>query len=156
MITIACLTCYMALRLSGEHDEVDHLVGTKSEWYPNRYPCPRSGCGGVMTITDAVDAQVLTMLEIHDLNPQEVFQALQGMGLPAERACTEGVVRAALTGRSITSMDLQPLRNTMRSVLHSFTLDDGTRVYLGSSPYGAVVYRVAPPRSVVRELTNGS
>ncbi len=156
MITLVCLRCRLALRLSGDHDEMDYLIGMKSDWYPDRYPCPRSSCHGTMTLTDTIASVDLEQLEIYDLNPQEAFQAMHGMGLPVERSCDIDTVRSVLSGHSITSMDLQGLPGTNRTVIHSLTLADGTRVYLASSPLGAVVYRIAPPHSHVKDLENGS
>lgn len=155
MITLACLKCRLALRLAGETLEMDYLVGMRSEWYPDRYPCPTSGCGSTMTLTDTISSLDLELLNIHDLSPQETFQALHGMGLPKERQCNAELVLQSLIGRTVQSVDIQDLRGANRSVVHSLTLDDGTRVYLGASPHGAVVYRVAPPRSHVQELDNG-
>lgn len=155
MIVIACLTCHLAIRTTGEPNELDFLVGTRSEWYPNRYPCPNSECLGKMTMTDAIESRVLGLLEVHDLSPQECFQALNGLGLPKERACDVGSIRKALQGRSIAFIDVQPVHNDKRSIVHSLLLDNGTRVYLASSPQGAMVYRIAPPRSVVREVLDG-
>lgn len=156
MITIACIRCHLALRTSGEFSEVDYLIGMKSEWYPDRYPCPRSGCSGKMTLTDAIASEDLILLEVHELTPQEVFQALQGMGLPTEKECSESNVRDALEGRTVTAIDVRNLYGTNRSVLNSITLDNGHRIFLGSSPHGAVVYRIATPRSHTREVLNES
>lgn len=152
MITLACLRCRLALRLSGDHQEMDFLVGMRSEWYPDRYPCPTSGCGSTMTLTDVIDDKDLELLKIHDLNPQEAFQALHGMGLPKERECSADSVLTTIVGRTIRSVDIQDLTGANRAIVHSITLDDGMRIYLASSPLGAVVYRVAPPRSHVGEL----
>jgi hypothetical protein len=152
MITLACLKCQVALRLSGEFDEMDFLVGMKSDWYPDRYPCPTGGCGGTMTLTDTIASVDLEKLRVHDLNPQEAFQAMHGMGLPKERECSAELVLKTLVGHLVTSVDIQDLRGSNRSVIHSLTLENGVRLYLGSSPFGAVVYRVAPPRSHVQEL----
>lgn len=152
MITLACLTCYLALQTTGEHDELDYLVGMRSDWYPDRYPCPRSGCGGNMVLTDTIEPAALAKLEIHHVNPQEAFQALQGMGLPEERHCDGPECQGALVGRTIKSVELQPITGAERSVLHSITLDNDVRVYVGSSPYGALIYRIAAPPSAVQRF----
>jgi hypothetical protein len=152
MITLACLECRLALRTSSEkHDEVNFLIGMYSEWYPDRYPCPRSECKGKMTLTDAIAADELEYLEMHDVTPQEAFQALQGMGLPSEKACTVEGVRAAFAQRVI-ELDVAPVPGTQRVLLRSLKVEDGTRLFVASSPFGAVVYRIAPPRSVTREV----
>jgi hypothetical protein len=154
MITLACLECRLALRTSSEsHDEVNFLIGMYSEWYPDRYPCPRFGCNGKMTLTDTIASSELALLEMHDVTPQEAFQALQGMGLPAEKECHPDDVRAFFA-QPIKAVEVSPLPGTTRSVVRSFIAADGTRLFIGSSPFGAVVYRIAPPRSAAREVLN--
>ena len=154
MITLACLTCHLALQISGEHDELDYLIGMRSDWYPDRYPCPSSGCKGNMVLTDTVDPKALEQLDVHYLNPQEAFQALHGMGLPEERQCNEAASLQALVGRTIKSAELRGVSGSNRTVIHSLTLDNDSRVYVGSSPFGALIYRIAaPPGTVQRVLT---
>lgn len=152
MITLACLTCHLALRTSGDFNEVEHLIGSKCDWYPNRYPCPRSGCNGRMTLSDVIESKSLSLLEVHELSPQECFQALNGLGLPKERSCTEADVFRAMVNQKVLSIDMRSVSNTARAVIHSILLENGNRIYFGSSPQGAMVYRIAPPRSVVQEL----
>lgn len=153
MITLACLTCHLALQISGEHSELDYLVGMRSDWYPDRYPCPRSGCESSMVLTDTIEPAALSKLEIHHLNPQEAYQALHGMGLPEERHCNDKAVLLALVGRTVKSVETQDLGGANRTVLHSITLDNDCRIYVGSSPFGALVYRIAsPPNAVQRAL----
>jgi hypothetical protein len=155
VITLACLTCHLALRTTGEPVEVDFLVGMRSDWYPDRYPCPRSGCKGTMTLTDVIESKVLPLLEIHDVNPQECFQALKGMGLPEEKKATLDLVVKHLEGKTIQSIEVEPVSNALRTVVRSILMADGTRLYFGSSPQGATVYRIAPPRSLTTEAFNG-
>lgn len=156
MITLACLTCHIALRTSSEnYEELDFLVGMNSEWYPDRYPCPRSGCQGKMTLTDTIAAHELELLEIHDLTPQEAFQAIQGMGLPGEKDCNVENVRQFFMS-PIREVDVSPLPGTDRSIVRSLTAADGTRLFLGSSPFGVVVYRIAPPRRITQEILDES
>jgi hypothetical protein len=156
MITLACLTCRLALRLSGDDREMDYLVGIRSDWYPDRYPCPRSACEGKMVLTDTIASTDLENLEFHSLNAVEAFQALNGMGLPPERACNAEKVGEAMRGGTIVAMELQDLSGFNRTVLYSLTLDNGIRIYFGSSPEGAVVYRIAHPYSYVKELSDGA
>jgi len=155
VITLACIQCYLALRTSGEFDEVDYLIGTRCDWYPDRYPCPRSGCNGKMTLTDVIDSKILPLLEVHELNPQECFQAFNGLGLPKERSCSEVDVLRVMGNKKIKFIDMRNVNNTTRVIIHSIVLEDGCRIYFGSSPQGAMVYRIAPPRSVVQEVLDG-
>lgn len=156
MITLACVACRLALRAMGDITEMDYLIGERCEWFPDRYPCPRSGCGARMTLTDVLGSEDLASLEVRDLNPQEVFQALQGMGLPEERQCDVAATREALRGQRIISIDMQGLPDTSRTLVYSLLLDSGYRIYLGASPLGVVVYRIAPPRSVTTEVLDAT
>jgi hypothetical protein len=151
LITLACLDCRLALRTVGDHGEIDGLL-IHTEWYPDRYPCPRSGCSGLMTLTDAIASSELDRLEMHDLSPQEVFQALQGMGLPSEKDCSVAHVQEALLQKRVLSLDIRSVSGTARSVVYSILLEDGVRVYFGSGPQGATVYRIAPKRSLTQEV----
>lgn len=158
MITLACLTCRLAIRTTAKTDEtveLDFLVGMKSEWYPDRYPCPSPECLGLMTLTDTIASEELKNLELYDLTPQEAFQALNGCGLPQERGCTKEAVIEAMTGQEVTSIEVFTVPNTRSSILKSIQLSNGYRIYLGAGPAGATVYRIAPPRSYVKELANG-
>lgn len=152
MITLACVKCFLAMRTTGEFNEVDYLIGIKCDWYPDRYPCPSLDCDGCMTLTDAIDSRLLEKLDVYELAPTEIFHALQGLGLPKERSCTVTDIQTAIGDQKITYIDLQPLANTQRAVLHSFTLENGCRIFLGSGPQGATVYRIAKPRSAAKEV----
>ena len=153
MITLACLTCHLAIRTTGETLEVDFLVGMKSEWYPDKYPCPSLECTGLMTLTDTIASEDLVDLELYDLTPQEAFQALNGLGLPTERGCSEENVLAAMVNQKIAALDLFTVTNTKHSILRSIQLENGYRIFFGAGPMGATVYRIAPPRSHVKELS---
>jgi hypothetical protein len=152
MITLVCPECFLGLRTVGEHDQVDLLVGTRSDWYPDRYPCPQVDCKGKMTLTDAIESMALTQLRLYDLTPHEVFAAIQGLGLPEERDCGREAVLKALVGHTIVAADVVQVRGLNRSILHSITLESGQRVYLAASPVGSSVYRIAGARSFTQEV----
>ncbi len=153
MILIVCSACRLALRTSGDPSEVDYLVGTQCEWYPNKYPCPMEDCPGPMVITDTIASIDIEHIDIRELTPQETFQALCGMGLPNEKVCTADYLREVLSKQQVASVQARDIVNTSRCVLDSITLGNGYRIYLGASPMGAVVYRIAPPR--VEEFNRG-
>lgn len=149
---IACPVCRLAFRVQGNYEEMHFLVGQRSDWYPDKYPCPTSECLGKMVIADAVDPESLGYLDIRELSPQETFQAFMGLGLPEEKDCNPTIVKEAMRGRKIVSMDLHGIPGTTRSVLHSMMLDNGVRVFFGNSPHGVVIYRVVPARSLTQEI----
>lgn len=141
MILLVC-RCGTALRIAGEHTEVESLFGVHSEWYPQSYPCP--ACPEKMAfVVNAIPAADQRNLVIHDLTTQEAFAALHGVGLPDEHDCGADAVTSKLLGSRVVSLEVKQIRGSNRSVLHSLFLEDGTRVYLGSGAEGAVVYRIA-------------
>lgn len=155
MILIACKDCGIAVRTAGEHAELTHLLGEANEdWYPGNYPCPTSGCKGKASFMEGIEPAAMKMLDIHDLTPQEAFAAFNGLGLPAERDCGPEAVKNALLGNKVVAVGVSLIRGSHRSVLYSITMEDGTIVYLGSSPFGATVYRMAKLQSAV-ERVNG-
>lgn len=153
MIVIACLKCSMALRTSGDPAEVHTLLGQGSEWYPDKYPCPRDGCPGPAEYCMSIDSMAFSALEVHDVTPQEAFAALEGLGLPPERDCGETAVRAALE-KKITGAGTRQIRGMSRTVIEWLEFEDGTRMYLASSAEGAVAYRLSKPFSYA-EKTSG-
>lgn len=142
MIIIACLTCHVGLRTSGDEAEVHALLAHGSEFYPDQYPCPTDGCPGKGQYLEAIDPAALSQLELHDVTPQEAFAALNGLGFPPERDCGETAVRQALTQKIVKS-GVRQLRGANRSILDWLEFEDGTRMYLASSAEGAAVYRLS-------------
>jgi hypothetical protein len=86
--------------------------------------------------------EALTTLEIQDLTFEELYYWSATGALPNERPADVPSVTAAMAGRTITSVGVDRRVQGATVVTH-LVLDDGTRVYFGASPYGAVVYRLA-------------
>jgi len=149
MITLTCQGCRTALRTVGEEVEVRNLVGPECDWYPDEYPCPV--CPGKMEYQTAITGSALAAMRVHDVTPQEAFAALSGLGLPAERDCGETAVLKAFE-RPIRSLGTRQLPGKNRTAIDWIEFEDGTRMFLASGIDGAVVYRIAPPRSFVQEV----
>jgi len=140
VINIVCKSCGTAIRTSGEYDEVDSLLGEKSAWYPDQYPCPT--CGGKSEMVLAIDNTAFRSLDLHDLTPEEAFAAFNGLGLPEERECGPMAVKEAFKC-PVREVKCDLIRGTNRTVLRSIEFEDGTRMYFGASSYGCTVYRIA-------------
>ena len=153
MIIIACRECGNAIRVTGEHDEVQQLLGEHNQdWYPDKYPCPMPTCDGKSEFMDAIEPAAFRMLNIVDLTLHEAYAAFHGLGLPDERDCGPVAIRECLLSGRVKSVDVRLIRGSSRSVLYSITMEDGTTIHVGSSPFGAVVYRLAKPQSAVQRL----
>lgn len=151
MIHIVCLSCGFGLRVSpGVDDEVEGVIGPEDPWYPDRYPCQQ--CGELAGIVPNIDGGVFSKLNLIDVSPFEALAALNGLGLPQERECSPSAVENTLTGARIRRVATRVIKNSHRSVLEFIELEDGTRVYLASSTFGATVYRISPKGSYVEAL----
>lgn len=150
MIYLLCSACKLALRVSpGETPgECESLLGPGSEWYPDNYPC--FSCGRGASIMEPGD--VGQDVEVHDVSPKEAFAALHGLGLPEEKDCTAEAVRALLPGAKIQRVAVRQIRNSHRCVIDYLELEDGTRVYFGAGPPGAIIYRVSPKHSYAKAV----
>jgi hypothetical protein len=136
MILIVCRSCSFTLRVIEGHEDV--VVE------PALHKCP-SCTGEVRTTPEAgVTAEDFARLRVHDVTWPEAFVALSGVGMPTERECTVDKVRALFT-QSISSVGLEPVHGTGRSILTHLEFADGTKLYLGASPFGAVAYRLVLP-----------
>jgi hypothetical protein len=156
VIIIACQECASAVRIVGENDELNMLLGEgNAEWYPDNYPCPTATCKGKAELMDGIESAALRLLTIYDLNPQEAFAAFHGLGLPSERDCGPTAVKEALLNNRIKDVDVRLIRGSNRSVVHRLTLENGMILYLGSSPFGATVYRISVPQSAVERFNGG-
>lgn len=151
MIIIACKDCGTAVRVTGEHEELSHLLGEQNpDWYPSKYPCPTALCRGKAEFMEGIEPAALRLLNVYDLTPHEAFAAFNGLGLPEERDCGPTAVKDALMRSGIKDVDVRLIRGSNRSVIYNLTLKDGTILYLGSSPFGATVYRMSGLQSAVK------
>lgn len=135
--------CGTSLRITGDVEELRNLLGEDCEWYPNKYPCPMDGCQHKMTITSVVESKSLQQLTVYDVTVAEAYAAVQGAGLPEERDCGAERVQQLLLQHRVVSADVRQMKGANRSVLLWVQLENGVKLFLGSGPTGAVVYRVA-------------
>ena len=146
MFIVPCTGCYTAVRVMGEPTKVSHLVGENSEYWPNGYTCVCCGskCEG-MHERDVEDA-VLHRMKVRDLSAEEMIAAQEGLGTPDEMLCTGASVRELLQ-KPIKKVHGFDLPGTTRFCVDALELEDGTKIHFGSSPSGAVVYRISRPIS---------
>lgn len=153
MIIIACKDCGTAVRVTGEHEELSHLLGElNAEWFPDCYPCPTAVCQGKAEFMESIEPAAMRLLTLYDLTPHEAYAAFHGLGLPEERDCGPTAVEKALLESRIVELGTSLIRGSNRAVLYHLKLEDGTMLYLGSSPFGATVYRIARPQSAVERV----
>lgn len=156
MILIACEPCQLCIRVMGDVEEIEHLVGTRSDfWRERNYRCPVCEQRSVAYLEREVDPRVYGFSRLVDLNPQEAFSAFMGLGLPEEGDCRKEVVEELLRTKKIKGIKGKNILGTNRCRLDFVELEDGTRLYLGAGAEGAVVYRVMLPPSYREKIDGG-
>lgn len=158
MIVVVCLPCSLVVRVMplnasspASTQELEQLVGTRSDFWPNRYPCPRCGANAQGMLERAADPNALALLKLQDLTPQEAFAAFNGCGFPDEQHCSMAAVQALLLEQPIRRVVGTDVRGAERIIVDHFELWDGSRVYFGSGGDGAVVYRITRPVSYTKK-----
>lgn len=149
MLYLVCPNCKVGLRISpGEEGELESLfeidprgLGLKA------YTCFR--CELEMA---SLSLEHPNGVELFDVNPKEAFAAINGLGLPHEQECTSAAVTKLCNGAEVSYVKARQLRNSHRCIVEFIEFESGTRVYLGASAEGAVVYRVAKRHSYAKEV----
>lgn len=154
MILVVCLPCAFAIRVMPVRisdmqsvQELDQLVGQRSEYWPDRYTCPLCDKPARGILERTADPRALQLMTVRDLTPQEAFAAFNGVGLPDEQKCSLETVQALLTEHPIRKVVGSNIPGSERTLIEQLELWDGSRVYFGSGGDGAVIYRVVRPSS---------
>jgi len=153
VILLVCINCATAIRVIGEADEIDHLVGPHSQGWPDGWTCCQ--CEQAMTAMLETDASpdALARLKVIDLDPMEAYAAVNGLGYPPEQICQLETLRKLLTENTIAEVKGDNIPGTTRCRIEALVLSDGTKVYLGASEAGALVYRIRPPFSYAERIS---
>lgn len=154
MIVVRCTVCPLLIRVMGNVDEVQSLIGAHSEYWPNRYNCPVCGAPAVGHLELNLIQAELEQLRIKDLTAQEAFAAFNGLGLPTEQHCTKEIVEELLRERPVRRLVATNIEGSRRCYVHHLELWDGTKLYFGAGADGAVIYRISPPHSYAAHVSH--
>jgi len=135
-------------------DGSELLVGPDTEWWPDKFPCRKAGCDGKAQVIESVEPDALAAFDVVELTPQEAFAAFHGLGTPEEQECGVLAVEQAFQ-KPIKRVRAWNIKGAGRAVIDFIEFDDGTRLYIGSSPHGATVYRIAKTHSYAEAALNG-
>lgn len=135
----------------GAEGESETLFGQRSDFYPDSYPCFRCE-EPIAQFVPAMAPDALAQLELFDVTPPEAFAALMGLGVPGEQDCSAAAVEKVVVGQSVKKIHVRQIRNSHRCLVDGIELDNGVKLYLGSSAMGATVYRVALPHSYAEQV----
>jgi hypothetical protein len=152
MILIICQPCALCIRIMGDPEEISHLIGEKSDFWPDKYVCPRceKSCEGIAEID--VDPSAYLAVELVDVNAQEAFAAMHGMGLPHEGDCRKLVLEGLLKEQPVRKLHGRNIPHTNRCSVDCLELWDGSKLYFAAGAEGAVVYRITRPTSYVEKV----
>jgi hypothetical protein len=158
MIIVTCLPCELAIRVmptnigqSSTMRELEELVGQKSDFWPDKFPCPACGKHATGMREREADARVLALMTLRDVTPQEAFAAFNGLGFPDEQKCSLGEVEALLREQPVKKIIGSNVTGAQRTIIDSLELWDGTKVHFAAAAEGAVIYRITRPISYTRQ-----
>jgi hypothetical protein len=163
MIVIVCLPCSSAIRVmpgnvanASSVQDLDALVGRRSDFWPDQFPCPSCGKPSTGMLEREADARVLGLMALRDLTPQEAFAAFNGLGFPDERKCSLEEVQALLREQPVRRVSGTDVVGAARTIIDFLELWDGTKVYFGAGAEGAVIYRITRPVSYTQKALGSS
>jgi hypothetical protein len=152
MVYLVCPDCRVGLRIGpGELGEFEGLFEVRPSCLGMKaYPCFRCELEQATLSTEHPDD-----VELFDVNPQEAFAAINGLGLPSEQECNGTAVADVFLEKKVKHVTTRMIRNSHRCILDNIEFDDGTKMYFGASAGGAIVYRIAPRHSYAQEVDGG-
>lgn len=163
MIVVACLPCARAVRVMpafagdpGSAQQLDQLVGRRSDFWPDKFPCPWCGKWATGMLEHEADTRVLQVMSLQDLTPDEAFAAFNGLGFPDEQRCSLESVQALLLESPVRKVLGKSVSGMERTIIDALELWDGSKVYFGAGAEGAVVYRITRPVSYTAKVLKES
>jgi hypothetical protein len=145
MMLVVCssLDCLTVTRiLSQSADELVSLVGERSDFYPNRYSCPRCDTPASVVYEGNVDPNQFKDFSVMELEAQDYFRFLMGVGLPEEQDCRIEVLQSIFHENKVKNIAGHSISGTKRFCVDWLEMENGTKLYFGSSTNGATIYRI--------------
>lgn len=153
---IVCTKCRVGIRVVPESlEEMELLVGERSDYWPNKYPCYKCGKSAVGVHEPELSADAARALEIVNLSVQETYAALNGLGIPVEQTCCYEVLAPLFEEKGIKIHGRQP-QGQLRFLIDRLEFSDGTNVYFAPSSQGAAIYRVVKPHNYTEQTLDGT
>lgn len=152
MLLVPCLNCYTVVRVFDDVEKSDSLVGPGSEFWPDKYTCVscNAACQGIEENEASLEA--LSKMKVRDLSSEEMFAAQNGLGTPEEMLCDAATVRDLLLHNKIKMVGGETVRGTTRFCLTHIELETGVKLWFGSAPSGAIVFKITRPLSYTQRV----
>ncbi len=139
IIHSACATCLRSFSLMIEPADVS-LVKEIADDDGDSCPCP-SMCGGTINLVGPPKVpENVQLKDTINLTGRQLYQAVNGLGLPDELPRTGETVEAALFSNTVTKAVIEEHQGKV--YLHELHLDTGDVLHLASGSKGAQVFKI--------------
>lgn len=140
IVRALCNSCLQPYQLLIQSSDVDLVKQVQSE-DGQTCPCPRL-CGGSINLVGepTITAMASKLKSPIHLTGKQLYQAIQGMGLPDELVTDPLVLKAMLVANRVTSTEVELCNGKV--YLHEIHLDNGVDIHLSAGPRGAQVVKM--------------
>jgi hypothetical protein len=144
-----CNTCLQPYQLLFQATDIDLVKQVQSQ-DGQTCPCPRL-CGGAINLVGepTITAMTEKLRAPIYLTGKQLYQAINGMGLPDEIESDPLVLKAMLAANKVESTDVELCNGKM--YLHEIRLDNGVIIHLGAGARGAQVVKMTKRRDDGRQ-----
>ena len=142
IIYSVCNSCYQSFSLTvmPGHTELMNQIRDEDEI---TCPCPRL-CGGKINIVNIPELSNASRTPPMVITAQELYQAVNGMGLPDEIPSDPLVVDALLRANKIAKTVMEEVNG--RVYIHEVVLENGVVVHFASAARGACILKTTKER----------
>lgn len=135
-----CNSCFQPFELLLEASDIE-LVKQISDEHGHTVPCPRL-CGGRINIVGEpnIGAMAEKLKQPMHINGKQLYQAVNGMGLPDELPQSHAALSALLRANKVVGIDLEEWGG--KFYIHELKLEGGVTVHLSAGAKGAQVLKV--------------
>lgn len=145
MMLVICssMMCRTVTRImASSPSELTYLVGERSEWWPKKYVCPACDGQASGVYEGSIDPNEFKDFNVGELEAQDYFRFMMGVGLPEEQDCRLEVLQDIFHRGKVNKIAGKVIPGSKRFHLEWLEMEDGTTLYFGASTYGATVYRI--------------
>lgn len=142
IIKSLCNSCLQPFEISVSVSEVP-LVKEVTNEEGTMCPCPRLCGGSINLIGDATISEMSNDRRLREpmkVTGKQLYQAVNGLGLPDEIPTSVEVLEALLAGSEVVETTTEEFNKAV--FLHEIKLKNGSTIHLGSGLKGAQVLKI--------------
>ncbi len=160
MMLVVCssIACKTVTRIyAGSVNELTNLVGERCEWWANKYKCPSCERQATAVYEGQVDPNEFQGFSVRSLEAADFFRFMMGVGLPEEMNCDPNTLADVFRSGKVTQIKGHAIRGSSHFCVEWLEMEDGTRLYFGSSSHGAAIFRITKKSNFAeRETGDGT